>query len=94
MESAFLSQQGIVVLSNAATYFQGGARMVDAVNMATDAFGDAIMAGPRAAECKSQVREQATRTKYGVWARSRVETRVSSTVLSLDSKVEILYRRF
>ena len=65
MESVFLSQQGIVVLSNAATYFQGDARMVDAVNMATDAFGDAIMAGPRASEFKRQVREQATRTKYG-----------------------------
>jgi len=68
MENVFLSQQGIVVLSNAATYFQGDARMVDAVNMATDAYGDAIMAGPRAAEFKSQVREQAT-SKLQVWAR-------------------------
>ena len=57
-------RRGIVVLSNAATYFQGDARVVDAVNMATDAYGDAIMAGPRASEFKSQVCEQATRT-YG-----------------------------
>ena len=67
-------RRGIVVLSNAATYFQGDARVVDAVNMATDAYGDAIMAGPRAAEFKSQVREQATSTscKYGPGALAKM----------------------
>ena len=74
MENVFLSQQGIVVLSNAATYFQGDARMVDAVNMATDAFGDAIMAGPRASEFKRQVHEQATLAscKYGPGALAKM----------------------